>query len=216
MPFTDLPYEIRLLIWKQVLHQPRNIYIRMHYLEEKLCECCPIDYNGSGLQCLCYKPVPVLLHVCSETRALALAHYELAFGCANPRILGPQRLRGFGAHDEDENNVTVIERSEAELAKFAPRIYINFKYDTVFFGQPVKPCGPNRWPEVNAIAHFPYLTYFDQEELQRIENLALSIHAIREELSELQVYIGIMRQFKRLHRLYLVLESDMVRPGREV
>lgn len=74
--FTDLPAEIRLLIWEYLFPGPRTVRL--------------IHTRGL-LPCGCYgtvfwsrAPIPVLLHINHETCELAQKHYSLSFGtCAS-------------------------------------------------------------------------------------------------------------------------------------
>lgn len=62
--FPELPTEIRLKIWKHCLPGPRAV---------------EVDY-GEHSEFLSSKyPPPIALHICRESRAEALKHYELAF-----------------------------------------------------------------------------------------------------------------------------------------
>jgi hypothetical protein len=62
--FLELPKEIRLQIWKHCLPGPRAVEVcygqNSEFLESKY-------------------PPPIALHICRESRAEALKHYELAF-----------------------------------------------------------------------------------------------------------------------------------------
>jgi hypothetical protein len=105
---------------------------------------------------------------------LALAHYELTFGRANAPVLRPRRLYKHGFSIKGQEYETVIESNEADVAKYAPKIYFNFERDTVVFGRTLLPRGegPGRG---RLMARFPYGNHFDIEKLRRIESLALSI-----------------------------------------
>lgn len=62
--FSELPTEIRFQIWQFTLPAPRVLGIQYG-------ESCELLYSQY--------PPPVALHICSESRAVALKHYELAF-----------------------------------------------------------------------------------------------------------------------------------------
>lgn len=87
--FTRLPLDVRLLIWETML-EPRIAHIKMRHLpsldfgnrtEDKDCFCGnTIPDDGKEYETYSPTPVPILLHICSETRTLALDYYELTFG----------------------------------------------------------------------------------------------------------------------------------------
>ncbi|KAI0118620.1 hypothetical protein GGR51DRAFT_127062 [Nemania sp. FL0031] len=81
--FSQLPPELRLMIWSFTLPGPRIISLR--------CEPRPATQGGSYepegplhgkpmLQCRSPAPVPTTLHVCGESRYEALRRYKLLFG----------------------------------------------------------------------------------------------------------------------------------------
>lgn len=87
--FNDLPLELRLKVWEHLL-QPRIVIAA-----------CFDDDNEGGRDTARkraqlarrakHSPVPVLLHVCHETRRLALQRYELAFAWRIPGMLARPR-----------------------------------------------------------------------------------------------------------------------------
>lgn len=114
----------------------------------------------------------------------------------------------------------MIESNEAEVAKYAPKIYFNFERDTVVFGRTLLPRGeePGRG---RFMACFPYGKHFDFEQLQRIESLALSIDTDSGSDSGYIMFYYLNRHvglgsFQRLKKLYLCLEADDVDPSRGV
>jgi len=78
--FGDLPPEIRLKIWAELI-QPRVV----------IAACVDAEHLAERREQLAARPrrpaVPVLLHACHEARELALRHYQLAFGWKTPYIL---------------------------------------------------------------------------------------------------------------------------------
>lgn len=82
--FPDLPFELRLKVWEYLL-TPRII----------IATCFDNDEVTERRAQLARRPrlpaVPVLLHICHETRQLALRHYELAFSWRVPSILACPR-----------------------------------------------------------------------------------------------------------------------------
>ncbi|KAH8594833.1 hypothetical protein B0O99DRAFT_623756 [Bisporella sp. PMI_857] len=216
--FTHLPLEIRLLIWETILHQPRIVYINMRYLPDDPAAFCGSSDEGPEFECLCSTPVPVLLHLCSETRAIALAHYELTFGRANAPALMPRTVHKHWFGINGVPFETVIESNEAEVARYAPKIYFNFACDTVVFGRTLLPRGEAPGQRGRIMACFPYGKHFDFRQLQRIERLGLSISTGSDLDSMWSMVFYLNRHaglgsFQRLKKLYLCLEGDDVDPG---
>ena len=117
----------------------------------------------------------------------------------------------------------MIERNEAEVARFATRIYFNFEHDMVVFGRTLLLRGeePGRGRFVTC---FPYGKHFDFEKLQRIESLALSIDTYSGSSPGSIMYIIFyylnryirFGSFQRLKKLHLCLGADDVDPSRGV
>ena len=170
------------------------------------------DDEPPELESLCSTPIPVLLHLCTETRVLALAHYELTFGRANPPVLRPAGIIHHQFSIKGIPYVTTFEGNDAEVAKYAPKIYFNFERDTVVFGRTLLPRGvkPRSW---TCMASFPYQDHFSFEVLQRIENLGLGLYSDSGLDSGYLVFEYLNRQigsgsFQRLKKLYLYVEAD--------
>lgn len=80
--FSSLPTELRLQIWQRMVPGPRKVCIR--YSLQR------VEIGGSNLRgrsrfppagsWMSTEPVPVLLHICQESRQVGLSHYQLAFG----------------------------------------------------------------------------------------------------------------------------------------
>ncbi|KAM3072185.1 hypothetical protein ACMFMF_007579 [Clarireedia jacksonii] len=72
--FSSLPTELRLQIWQRVVPDPRTVCIRYELRR--------VEIGGSTLpgSWMSNEPVPVLLHICRESREIGLSHYQLAFG----------------------------------------------------------------------------------------------------------------------------------------
>jgi hypothetical protein len=202
---SDLPYEIRLLIWEAVLHQSRNVYINMREYPVPTTELGDYScgYNNEDPVYICSTPTPVLLHICHETRALALAHYEIVFGHAHYPHLQPAR-------EIDHGFVVKGKSLEAEEdTKHCPRIYLNYECDTVVFGRRLRKSGSTT--EEESRAYFPLSNQFDNNKMQaKIQNMAVNIDIASSVLLFLNLSPGSER-FSSLKNLYLYIESDDVR-----
>ncbi|RYP05347.1 hypothetical protein DL765_009866 [Monosporascus sp. GIB2] len=95
--FPELPAELRLRVWEYML-APRIVQVAC---VESSCPSPSSPREGRGIgtgggargQ---QQQVPVLLHVNREARALALSHYELAFGWRVPHVLAMNVNNGGG------------------------------------------------------------------------------------------------------------------------
>lgn len=196
------------------------MYINMRLLRS--------DQHGDNeeYQCLSRTPIPILLHVCSETRTLALAYYELTFGQANPPTLLPVFV-GFSfnrpestdpaserfSYTRPETVDPVVEPTgwcnEAEVAMSAPRIYFCFDTDTVVFGRMLIRDRYKGGYCANG-QDFPYGSHFGNKLLTRIKKLALCLNP--ESNSSSWILDQLNRQvgdgsYKALRDLYLCLEE---------
>ncbi|KAF3766317.1 hypothetical protein M406DRAFT_256464 [Cryphonectria parasitica EP155] len=85
--FPTLPSELRLKIWEQLL-QPRIVIVACFDAQDVAPKRAQLARRRD------LRRAPVLLHICAETRALALRHYELAFSWRVPGILAAPRSCG--------------------------------------------------------------------------------------------------------------------------
>ncbi|KAE8554222.1 hypothetical protein TMatcc_006273 [Talaromyces marneffei ATCC 18224] len=233
---SDLPYEIRFLIWEAVFHQPRNVYINMgEYpiqtaVEPRGYYC---NYNENTVY-FCSNPAPVLLHICQETRTFALARYEVLFGHARYPTPHLQPARGVLADlgflsaankDKDITAMTVYVNG-AEDARQCPMIYFNYERDTVVFGRrlrrhasPTTTISNSNNSEEKSRAYFPLSNEFDgSNKMQaKIRNMAVNIDIASSVLVFLNFSPGSER-FANLRNLYLYIESEdpKYRPRRVV
>ncbi|KAF3392237.1 hypothetical protein DPV78_010624 [Talaromyces pinophilus] len=202
---SDLPYEIRLLIWEEVLHQPRTVYLNMREFPPQPAEsgAYHCGYSQESVyQCLCSTPPPILLHICHETRTLALGHYELAFGWAHCPPLRQAGVVHHGFSIKGQEYTTTVESNAVEVAKHCAKVYFNFERDTVVFGRFL----PSSKGRVSR-AYFPFGQQFDVDMLVRIRNLAVNIDIASSVLPFLNLSPGSER-FSSLKNLYVYIESD--------
>jgi hypothetical protein len=112
-PFTNLPPEIRTQIWHLAAQLPRTLDLwRLPIGTLSFHATYPNQQpNFVNTYRFCTtRRVPSLLHVNKESRAIALQHYVLAFGCTN-------------IVDEDQG-----------ITMTAPaRTYVNWRMDTILF-----------------------------------------------------------------------------------
>lgn len=116
----------------------------------------------------------MLLHICSETRALALAYYELTFGNKNcPALAIPGTYvhdYGFSINGVPYTETYEVKSNAAEVAALSPKVYINFTQDIVLFGYHL-PLPPHE----EILQCWPFSESIDPGILRRIEKLSLSI-----------------------------------------
>lgn len=92
--FLSLPREIRLQIYTFALPKPRILRIALD------CETLQAQLLGP------FSRIPLLLHICQDTRQFALDLFELGF-CADPIQTSP-----YSTQDEDEDEDEHVERED--------------------------------------------------------------------------------------------------------
>ncbi|KAI1368993.1 hypothetical protein F5Y08DRAFT_209088 [Xylaria arbuscula] len=95
--FSALPTELRLKVWEYLI-APRIVGIACRksfplYLEDGTCSVEEQRDELWGSRSVVRPPIPVLLHINRETRALALKHYELSFEWKVPMVLDGTDMR---------------------------------------------------------------------------------------------------------------------------
>lgn len=179
--FPEIPFEIRSLIWQAVLRQPRVVYINMRNLPNTSnLQTLATANNFLRSECLSSTPIPVLLHVCKETRALALEYYELTFGRAGtPPMLRSPIVHTYGYRETGREWSYVSEGNEALVASYEPRIYFNFESDVVVFGRRLPAIGEESTTR-SASFSFGLVPYFGARVTGRIERLGFSMEEPKE------------------------------------
>lgn len=133
--FVRLPYEIQYKIWEMLAEEPRVVPINTR--------------TDNGL----YSSIPPILHVCSESRAVGLKHYTLAFKS--------QRFDdGWTDGSEPETNV------------LPPRVYFNFERDMLYFREKWNKKVNGEWC---CLLQFPSLV--DEYDLKRVRKVGLDVNA---------------------------------------
>ncbi|ORY64421.1 uncharacterized protein BCR38DRAFT_458106 [Pseudomassariella vexata] len=152
--FPNLPPELRLKVWEYLL-RPRII----------LASCLEGEVDSEQLSELAARPsrpfVPVLLHISHETRALALAHYELAFSWKVPHVLSSLDL-GPGIGQQQYQPPTWSE----------PHVYFNFKQDAIFLMGELEPYDSYGF-------NSPMSYFLRKEDTQRVRHVAVAFRALR-------------------------------------
>ncbi|KAH6976734.1 hypothetical protein EDB80DRAFT_757534 [Ilyonectria destructans] len=77
--FCKLPTELRLKIWNFNLPRTRLVPIRCGSSSPSLLDSSRESLSWTS-RCTSTAPIPISLHVCAESRAEALKHYQLEFG----------------------------------------------------------------------------------------------------------------------------------------
>ncbi|KAK3897519.1 hypothetical protein C8A05DRAFT_38930 [Staphylotrichum tortipilum] len=179
--FPLLPAELRLKIWSFLI-QPRVI----------LAACLSAHTQASKHAQLRQRPrcrpVPVLLHVCREARALALRHYELAFAWKIPhRLAGPETgvLPGGG---------------EA-------RVWFNFALDAVLLLGELEPYDQYGF-------HSPMVYFLGREDTHRVRHVACAFSELGLHLYEADQVFGslfhVIDMFPAAERLVITTTEEDV------
>jgi 2EXR family len=210
----NLPSEIRLLIWEALLeillHQPRTIYINMGPLPPEP-EPEPEPGNSARAfgcndeppiyKCLCATPVPILLHINSQTRALSLRHYELAFGWKYCPPFRPAFLynRGWSIKGRPEPTV-LVPSNQAQIDKDGPKVYVNFEHDIVVWGY--------LRTENKITPYFPFNEdQFRIETLQNIRNMAVNVDMANTLFRWFNISGVLQERFPKLKNMYISLDN---------
>lgn len=189
--FPNLPPELRLKIWEYLL-QPRIIIVT----------CFDANDAPRKRHQLALRPhkrfVPILLHISAETRRLALKHYKLAFSWRiSPSILaGPGRIKGGAA-------------AAAAAAEAPPRVYFNFKTDTLLLLGELEPYDSSN---MNA----PMVYFLSRPDARRVVNVAVAFEELRLGEVESEEIFGtlfhVIDGFPLAERLMITsTEEDLVR-----
>lgn len=133
--FVKLPREIQYRIWEMLAEEPRVVPVNTK--------------TNSGL----YSPIPPILHACSESRAVGLKHYTLAF--ESQRSIRPWT-------DTPEHRINVL----------PPRVYFNFERDILYFRERWNKGVQGAWC---CLSQFRFLV--NEGDLKRIRQVGLDVNA---------------------------------------
>lgn len=136
--FPKLPQELRLKIWEMATDEPRVVVISSHFKDPARSWVTPPGQVRGGFYSP--TPIPAALHVCAESRDIALKKYILGFSGRNRRWLSdcPARIwfnfetdwvyfsGQFGHHTQYTHFQSSILREELEKIRF-----IGFDFDAV-------------------------------------------------------------------------------------
>lgn len=166
--FSRLPKELQLRIWEMTTEEPRIVIIRS--------SCCP---SGRGIWSP--TPVPAALHVCAESRAVALKTYKLSFSVSSQnRLLWP------------------LWHSNREERSFPAQVYFNFARDVLYF----RSGGPYK-----GLRHFnEFMAACLPADRQRVQAVGLDIVAKAQSYTSLYG-AEIRRSFERLETFFVCKEK---------
>ncbi|KAI5918810.1 hypothetical protein F4810DRAFT_715173 [Camillea tinctor] len=166
--FPNLPAEIRLKIWEHLI-VPRVVAVA----------CLDAETASSQREDLLLSrparpPIPVLLHISHETRALALAHYELAFSWKVPLVLAGMDLpvSHYSPHLHPHPYPYPPSPPPPPPAWSRPRVWFNFALDTVYLLGELEPCDSFG---INS----PMAYFLDRREARRVRRAAVAFGALR-------------------------------------
>ncbi|KAK0615818.1 hypothetical protein B0T17DRAFT_497428 [Bombardia bombarda] len=156
-PFPLLPAELRLKIWEYLI-QPRVVAaacFNSHFADQKHVQLAQRPRR---------RPVPILLHICHETRALAQNHYELTFAWKTPYRLAAERTRAI-------------------YLSAPPRVWFNFGLDALLLLGELEPFDQDGF---NApMAHF-----LRREDTARVRHVACAFEELHLGVYESELIFG--------------------------
>ncbi|KAI1780473.1 hypothetical protein F4818DRAFT_395824 [Hypoxylon cercidicola] len=166
--FAGLPPELRLKIWEYLV-APRVVAAACLDAEAP-----PPDEEPEEpwaafpeLESPAPDPVPVLLRVSRETRALALARYAPAFAWKTPHVMLsslPQRQQGTSA------GTTTTATATATWSR--PSVWFNYGLDALYLLGQLEPCDSYGF-------NSPMAYFLDREEARRVRRLAVAFAALK-------------------------------------
>ncbi|KAK2037101.1 hypothetical protein LZ31DRAFT_510168, partial [Colletotrichum somersetense] len=181
--FPDLPPEIRLKVWS-CLVAPRVVAACCLERDDRLPArraafaarsvpppCKPSSSSSSSSSSsepvMVFNPTcPVILLVCRESRALGLAHYELAFSWLVPLSFTPGDRGGGGSADPYPHP------SAAAAAARPPRAWFNFRLDALYLAGALDPRDRYGFDT-------PVVRFLQPRDARRVRRLACAFSALR-------------------------------------
>lgn len=159
--FPQLPAELRLKIWSCLI-RPRIVLAAC--LSSRPSTHKPLYRKISQRPKRRY--IPILLHICSESRAYALEHYELAFSWKTPH-----RLRAsspsYSRKTDPKENETPNENNGCN----PPKVYFNYALDTLFLLGELEPSDGHGF---NA----PMVYFLRREDTSRVRHVACAFEEL--------------------------------------
>lgn len=141
--FDRLPVELRIAIWELV-----------STIEGRVVAVHAVTDGGLRAQ------VPPILHVCHESRAVAMKHYTLSFGGFSYDYLS----RVPGSDDWEDLRFQVV-------STLPPRVYFNFERDILYFRGDWNENVEGEWGCFN---QFPRL--IDKADLERVQKVGFHLN----------------------------------------
>ncbi len=175
--FGNFPPEIRLLIWEATI-QPRIVLTACFNPQNEPAKRAQLTGRARKRQ------VPVILHVCHESRQLALRHYELTFSWKVSHQLAP---------------------SDPGLNQSDARVWFNFNLDSLLFLGELEPFDQDGF---NA----PMIDFLRREDTERVRHVACALEELHLGLDEtdgiLNSLLHILDRFPALQRLLLTATPE--------
>ncbi|KAH8899641.1 hypothetical protein GQ53DRAFT_758795 [Thozetella sp. PMI_491] len=170
--FGDLPPELRLQIWEAAI-QPRVVLaacFNSHHQDAKRAQLAARARK---------RRVPVLLHVCHESRQLALRHYELAFSWKIPHRLAS---------------------SESGPDQCAAGLWFNFELDALLFLGELEPFDSYGF-------NSPMVYFLRKEDTRRVRHVACAFEELHLGIYESEQIFGslfhLLDRFPAVKRLLI-------------
>ena len=147
--------------------------------------------------------IPVLLHICAESRDLALQHYELTFSWKVPH-----RLRaGSPSYTQPPNTHFSSSSSQPHLTSSnstPPKVYFNYTLDTLFLLGELEPSDGHGF---NA----PMVYFLRREDTARVKHVACAFEELYLGLYDTDIVFGcLFHMVDRFPSARGILPSDVI------
>ncbi|CZT12931.1 uncharacterized protein RAG0_16576 [Rhynchosporium agropyri] len=201
--FSDLPVEIRLLIWEETI-EPKIVHLRQQHISECYHAVESVSSNRHVDDRCCgkisghYHGRKKEFHRMDRIRGRPWNHYAMGFNTDRP--IPPLFL---ACQESYQVASKVYTRSFSALGSIA-QTYFNFRSDTLYLDKRTEA------PTAESIVQ-DVLPYMCQDELARVEKLALNSNLLTEAIGSYENYLAcILYSFKNVKTVYLISEPELV------
>ena len=181
--FNQLPAELRLKIWSCLI-RPRIVLAAC--LSSRPSTYKPLYHKISQRPKRPY--IPVLLHICAESREFALQHYELTFSWKVPhRLRASSPSYSHPPHSQAPNirssSSSLPQPTSSNPPTHSPEVYFNYNLDTLFLLGELEPSDGHGF---NA----PMVYFLRREDTSRVKHVACAFEELHLGLYDTELVFG--------------------------